>query len=87
MIYLLLQRLELRVPEDVSLLGVGDTHRQGAIAQRLSAITYSNNEIGEHAFRLLWEMRSGKRPLDDGEEVVVTVELNDGQTLGPAPEI
>ena len=87
LIYLLLQRLGLRVPEDVSLLGVGDTHRQGAIAQRLSAVTYSNNEIGEHAFRLLWEMRSGKRPLDDGEEVVVTVELSDGQTLGPAPEI
>jgi GntR family transcriptional regulator, arabinose operon transcriptional repressor len=86
MIYLLLPRLGLRVPEDVSLVGFGGAWREGAITQRLTSVVVDEEAVGRLAVRWLHEMRSGNRPLDDNTEVVVGLSISEGRTLAVAPE-
>jgi GntR family transcriptional regulator, arabinose operon transcriptional repressor len=85
MIYLLLERLGLRVPQDISLLSEGDRSRQGAIARKLSSVIVEEEEIGRQAARLLCQMRDGERAINDKEEIVVPLGFYEGQTLGPPP--
>lgn len=85
MIYLLLGAMGLRVPEDVSLVGVGGAWRQGAILHRLVSVTVDEVEVGRQAVRFLHEMREGERPLEDTIEVAAPLAVSEGTTLGPAP--
>ena len=87
MIYFQLGRLGLRVPEDISLIGFGGTWRKGAFAQRLTSVVVDETELGRCAANLLHEIRSGRRPIDDNEEVIMPLALNDGMTVGPAPRV
>ena len=52
-LYLLLGRLGLRVPEDVSLVGFGGRDRRGAILQRLASVVIDGAETGRRAGELL----------------------------------
>jgi GntR family transcriptional regulator, arabinose operon transcriptional repressor len=81
MIYLLLPRLGLRVPEDVSLVGEGGAYRQGAIIRRLTSVVIDEVATGRKAVDLLHEMRCGERAIDDNEEFVLDVSLSEGETL------
>lgn len=72
-------------------------HKQGASGEkggkngkkgiriRLTSVIIDEVEIGRRAVELLEQMRSGDRPLEDNEEIVVPLSLSDGRTLGPAP--
>ena len=84
MILLKLNRMGVRVPEDISLLGFGGTWRQTPTMQELTSVAVDEVEIGRRAVELLSEMRQGVRPLDDEEEIVMPLSLTDGRTLGPA---
>lgn len=81
MIYLLLPRLGLRVPEDVSLIGFGGAWREGAIAKRLTSVVLDEIATGAQAVSLLHEMRSGKRAIEDNTETVLKLGLYEGETL------
>jgi DNA-binding LacI/PurR family transcriptional regulator len=83
--YLILSRLGIKVPEEISLVSFGGAWREGAIARRLTSVTVDEEEVGRHAVRLLHEMRMRERPLDDGTEILLPLSLSDGETLGPAP--
>jgi GntR family transcriptional regulator, arabinose operon transcriptional repressor len=85
MIYLLLPRLGLRVPQDVSLVGFGGAWRKGALTRRLTSVVIDEIATGRQAVRLLHEMRQGSRAIDDNEEFVLPLELSKGETLGPPP--
>jgi GntR family transcriptional regulator, arabinose operon transcriptional repressor len=85
LIYLLLGRMKLRVPEDVSLVGFGGKTRQRPLTQRLTSVVIDGEDLGRRAGELLSQMRDGQRPLDDNEEVMMPLELSDGETLGAAP--
>jgi GntR family transcriptional regulator, arabinose operon transcriptional repressor len=85
MIYLLLPRLGLRVPEDVSLVGFGGALREGALTRRLTSVVVDEVATGKKAVSLLHEMRRGERDIEDNEEFVMEVGLSDGQTLAPPP--
>ena len=85
MIYLLLDRMKLRVPEDVSLVGFGGKARRGALTQRLTSVVIDGEDLGRRAGELLSQMQDGRRPLDDNDEIVMPLDLSDGKTLGPAP--
>ena len=80
-IYLLLPRLGLRVPEDVSLVGEGGTWRKGAVTGRLTSVVVDEIAAGQKAVDLLHEMRCGDRPIDDNEEFVLELSLYEGETL------
>jgi GntR family transcriptional regulator, arabinose operon transcriptional repressor len=82
MIYLLLPRLGLSVPDDVSLIGEGGTWREGAITRRLTSVVIDEVATGRKAVSLLHEMRRGERPIDDNEEFILPLSLSDGETLG-----
>jgi GntR family transcriptional regulator, arabinose operon transcriptional repressor len=86
MIYLLLPRLGLRVPEDVSLVGEGGAYRQGAIIRRLTSVVIDEVATGRKAVELLHEMRCGERAIDDDEEFVLRLDLYEGETLA-APAV
>ncbi len=83
MLVLLLPRLGLRVPEDVSLLGFGGAWREGALTRRLSSVVVDEVATGRQAAFLLHEMRCGLRPLDDNTEFVMEASLYEGETLAP----
>ena len=81
MVYLMLPRLGLRVPEDVSLLGFGGASRDGAFLRRLTSVVVDEVATGRLAVSLLHEMRSGNRPIDDSTEIVLDLALSEGETL------
>ncbi len=85
-VYFVLRQLGLRVPEDVSLVGLGDVVRNNAFAKRLTSVAIDGAKLTEQAAELLSEMRSGKRDLHDTETITIPISLTDGRTLGPAPE-
>ena len=82
MIYFLLPRLGLRVPEDVSLVGFGGALREGALTRRLTSVVVDEIATGKKAVSLLHEMRCGERNINDNEEFVMELALSEGQTLG-----
>ena len=84
MAYFLLQELGLKVPRDISLIGFGGTWREGAMLDRLTAVTVDEGKLGRRAVKMLCEMRNGTRPLDDNEEFEMPLSLAKGSTLGPA---
>jgi GntR family transcriptional regulator, arabinose operon transcriptional repressor len=88
MIYLRLQQLGLRVPDDVSLLGFGGSWRDGSLMRRLTSVVIDEVATGKQAVSLLHEMRRGDRPIEDNTEIVLTLELSDGETIaGPTRAI
>jgi DNA-binding LacI/PurR family transcriptional regulator len=87
LVYLLLERLGVRVPQDVSLIGFGGQWREGALTRRLVSVTVDEEQLGRHAVRLLEEMRRRDRPIDDMTEILMPLELSGGQTLGPVGSV
>jgi DNA-binding LacI/PurR family transcriptional regulator len=85
-IYLLLGRMGVQVPEDISLIGFGGKNRQGAILHELTSVVVDGAWVGHQAGELLVEMRDGRRPLDDHEEIVIPISMSEGRTLGPVPK-
>jgi DNA-binding LacI/PurR family transcriptional regulator len=84
-IYLQLMRLGIRVPEDVSLVGVGGITRTSPTLRMLTSVTVDETQIGRQAVELLEQMRRRELPLDFDETYVMPIGLSAGQTLGPAP--
>lgn len=84
-IYLMLGRMGVRVPQDISLLGFGGVTRIGAIVRRLSSVTVDETQIGRLAAEMLHRMRNGVVPIDDGGVQSASIQLAIGTTLGPAP--
>ena len=80
-VYLVLQELGLRIPEDVSLIGFGGTRRHSAFLRRLTSVVIDGEEIGSRAYRLLKEISDGIRPLEDDAHIALPLDLYEGQTL------
>ncbi len=85
-IYLLCQRIGIRIPEDISLVSFGGRQRSGAMLHRLTSVVIDGSELGQRAYKLLREMRDGKRPIFDDQESVMSLSISDGETLGPPEE-
>jgi GntR family transcriptional regulator, arabinose operon transcriptional repressor len=80
-LFLQLMRLKLRVPEDVSLIGFGGVHRQGAFVRRLTSVTIDEQEMGFRAVDLLHRMRTRELPLEHDEIQEMPLGLSAGETL------
>lgn len=81
-VYLLSSELGLRVPQDLSLLYFGSTWRESPLSQRISSVCVNEREMGACSANLLHEMRTGKRALNNNEQVVFSTSLIEGETLG-----
>lgn len=80
-IYLVAERLGIRVPEDLSILCFSGAHREGTILKRLSAITIDEMGAGKKAVELLQEMRAGKRAINDPVQIRLPLSVVIGETL------
>lgn len=84
LVYVLLGRRGLRVPEDVSLIGVGGSRRQGGLQHQLTSIVLDEVAMGREAADLLHRMASGELlPIHSEETRVIPISLFEGQTLRP----
>lgn len=81
MIFVLLARRGLRVPEDVSLLGFGGARRQGALARQLTSITIDEDRLGREAVELLDEMRRGQLPIESNDTRLIPLGISNGTSL------
>ena len=86
LIYLLLNKIGVKVPEEVSLISFGGTWREGALTRRLSAVTVDEEELGRNAVRLLEQMRRREKPLNDPTEIIMPLSWAPGETLGAVPQ-
>jgi GntR family transcriptional regulator of arabinose operon len=84
LVYLLLNQMQVKVPEEISLISFGGTWREGAISRRLAAVTVDEEELGRNAARLLDEMRRREKSLNDSTEIFMPLSWVNGDTLGPA---
>ncbi len=85
LLFLQLDQLGLRIPEDISLMGFGGMDRRGAIIKRLSSVTLDGRQVGQKATELLVEMSNGKRPITNTEVITLPLGLTEGRTLAQAP--
>lgn len=85
LIYLQLGALGVRVPEDISLIGVGGTWREGAVVRRLTSVVVDEAAAARRAVQLLTEIRNGTRLATDGQRIELPPGVSNGQTLGPVP--
>jgi GntR family transcriptional regulator of arabinose operon len=83
LIILVLNRLNVRVPDEMSLITIGGAWRGGPMARQLTAITFNEENTGNTAVRLLDEMLKGERPIDDPFRSSVALEFFPGATLQP----
>jgi len=81
LIYLLLNDMGVRVPEDVALIGFGGARRDRPFMQQLTSVVVDEAELGRRAVRMLEEMRKGERAIDDDETVWMPLTISDGKTL------
>jgi GntR family transcriptional regulator, arabinose operon transcriptional repressor len=82
-VYLLLNQMGVKVPDDISLISFGGTWREGALTRRLSAVVVDEEELGKNAARLLDQMRRREKPLNDATEIIMPLSWANGETLGP----
>jgi len=85
MIYLLLERMNLRVPGDISLVGFGGTTRRTPLIRLLTSVTIDEIREGREAAEWIDQMRRGEVPIHTEALREMTVGLSDGRTLGPPP--
>ena len=75
----------LNVPEDLSIIGFGDVHRDTMFKKLLTSVTVDELHLGKRAASLLCEMRSGDKPIENDETYYMRLQLADGSTLAEVP--
>ncbi|MBL8852301.1 MAG: GntR family transcriptional regulator [Planctomycetaceae bacterium] len=81
LIYVLLSRRGIRVPDDVSLVGFGGSRREGALLRNLTSVVVDESRLGREAASLLHDMRHGTLAIDHDEVREMPLKLLPGQTL------
>ncbi len=81
-LYLHLNKMGIRMPEEVSLMGVGDKIRHSVLQQHIASVTVDETELGHRAAELLNKMRSGEIPIESSESYIIRAEVYHGMTLG-----
>lgn len=81
---MILQKLGVSVPQDVSVIGFGDRwNRASALPWNLKSVTVDEWHVGQIVFETLGQLGRGERPLDDAEEILMPLEISDGDSVGP----
>lgn len=84
MVCMAIQKLGLRVPEDLSVIGFGDRwNRNMVLPVKLQSVTVDEWKLGQIAYETLGQIQRGERPIDDNEEIMMPLEISDGNTICP----
>ncbi len=81
-IYWLLTDKGMKVPDDLSIISFGNSLRDTVFREHLTSIVVNEHEQGTLAARILHEMTTGKRPINDSEVFVMDLNVYRGITLG-----
>lgn len=81
LIYMISQKIKVKVPEELSILGAGVARREGYMKKCLSSITIDTLELGKKAAILLQEMNSGQRPITQSCKILMPPKIWSGQTM------
>ncbi len=82
---LILQKLGLSIPDDVSVVGFGDrSNRATLLPFALQSVTVDEFKLGQIAFETLGQIKRGERPIDDNEEIMMPLEVSEGNSIGRA---
>jgi len=87
LLYMQIDRLGLSMPEDCSLLGVGDSIRHGVLQHQIASVTVNETQLGHRVVEMLTRMRCGELPIEHTENYLMPVEVYLGPTLGPVLQI
>lgn len=79
-------QLGLNVPDDLSIIGFGDVHRGSMFNRLLTSVVIDELELGKRAASVLFEMRSGDKPLECCENYYMRLQLIKGKTLAEPPQ-
>lgn len=80
-LYVQLAQRGLRVPQDISLVGVGGVYRGGGLSRYLASVTIDELALGEQAVELLTRMRRDELPIDSHESRELSLAFSAGSTL------
>ena len=83
-VYLQATSMGLSIPRDLSIVCFNSQLRGHGLAGRISTVAVDECGLGRRAAELLYEMRSGKRPLDNDEQFEFPTSMLSGETVGPA---
>lgn len=86
-LYLHLNKMGLRMPEEVSLIGVGDKIRHSVLQQHIASVTVDETQLGHRAAELLYKMRNGEIPIESSESYHMPAEVYYGTTLGAISKV
>ena len=64
-LYWLVKKYNIKVPQDLSIIGFGDSHRNSVTREYISSIVVDEYEIGQQAANLLCEMKNHKTHIKD----------------------
>lgn len=82
LVYLQAMSMGINVPNELSIVSLGGSWRNGAIAQQLTAVTVDEEQVGSKALDLLSEMSAGTRDLyDDDQSYEIALDFYSGKTL------
>lgn len=82
LLYVLLGRMGIEIPDQLSLISFGGVYRENAIMRRLAAVVVNEEQLGHRATELLEEIRRGDRAIDNTEECLMPLARSEGETLG-----
>ena len=71
-----------KIPQDISIISFGNSLRDTVFREHLTSIVVDEHELGSQAARILHEMTTGKRPINDSEVIVMDLNVYRGITLG-----
>lgn len=80
-IYVLLVQRGLRVPQDISIVGVGGVFRGGGLSRHLASVTIDEYALGEQAIELLTRMRRNDLAIDSRLRRELPLAFSVGSTL------
>ena len=69
------------VPDDMSIITFGSKGNEGGIRDRFAAVTFDAESVGRQAAKVLAEMVSHERDIDDSEQIEIELTMDDGKTL------
>ncbi len=75
----------LRVPEDLTLIGFGNTLRDTFFRKQLASVTVNEHDLGAKAAELLDEMRLGQQSIHYDKTFNMELSFYPGQTFGSSP--
>lgn len=81
LVYLLLGKMGIDVPADMSVMGFGGTVRHNPLQQLITSVTIDEIQLGRQAAELLDQMRRGQIPIENNETHEITLGITDGSTV------